>query len=82
TNFKRKLIGFGILLAFFMFSVFCLSVYKVAAQTQEDTVMNQTVKSTNAEAPVKETNPDVVKFAFLAAAIAVSLGSIGAGAAV
>ena len=35
------------------------------------------------EAPTKsETNPDVVKWGFLAAAIAVGLGSIGAGIAV
>lgn len=73
TNFRRKLIGFGVLLGFFVFLVIGLSVFKAVAQTPE-------LQAT----PIEDepTDPSVTKFAFLAAAIAVGVGSLGAGAAV
>ncbi len=82
TLFKRKLVGFSVLLVFILFSVFCLSIYKAVAQTQERATMNQTVDPDQEESQAKEIDPGIVKFAFLAAAIAVSVGSVGAGAAV
>ncbi len=82
TLFKRKLVGFSVLLVFFVFSVFCLSIYKAVAQTQEDLSMNQSVESVQEESSATPIDPGIVKFAFLAAAIAVSVGSVGAGAAV
>lgn len=82
TLFKRKLVGFSVLLVFFMFSIFCLSIYKAVAQTQEHSTTDQSIGSVEGESQAKETDPGVVKFAFLAAAIAVSVGSVGAGAAV
>ena len=80
--FKRKLIGFGVLLAFFIFSVLCLSVYKVAAQTQDNSAAQETIEPHEDETQAKSTDPGVIKYAFLAAAIVVGVGSIGAGAAV
>ncbi len=70
-NFKRKLIGFGVLLVFLIFAVLGLGVSKAVAQVNA---------STQEAAP--PTNPEVVKFAFLAAAIVVGVGSLGAGVAV
>ena len=32
-NFRRKLVGFGVLLAFFIFAVLSFSVFKAVAQT-------------------------------------------------
>ncbi len=81
-KFKRKLIVFCVLFAFFMFSLFCLRVYKLAAQTVEGSVMNPTVESDNVVSQAKAMDPGIVKFAFIAAAIAVGFGSIGAGVAV
>ena len=66
-DFKRKLMGFGVLLIFVMFAVVGLGVVKSIAQThsQAEEVLT-TEESTSA-------NPDVTKFAFLAAAIAVGV---------
>ena len=81
-NFKRKLIGFGALLAFFIFFVLSLSVYTLAAQTPEGSAIHETAEYGDEGIQTKSTDPEVVKFAFLAAAIVVGVGSIGAGAAV
>jgi len=78
-NFKRKLKGFSILLVFLFFAVMSLTVYKAVAQPLNPTVQEETVQETNEAA---HTDPGVIKFAFLAAAIAVGVGSLGAGIAV
>jgi V/A-type H+-transporting ATPase subunit K len=80
ANFKRKLTGLGVLLIFFVFLVLGLSLFKVVAQTKNipDTVAVAQERKTES----RMTDPGVIKFAFLAAAIAVSVGSLGAGAAV
>ena len=72
AQFKRKLIGFGVFLAFLVFAVLGAGVAKAVAQTHE---MTQEVTQ-------KTTSPEVIKFGFLAAAIVVGLGSVGAGLAV
>ena len=82
-DFRRKLVGFGVLLGFFIFAVLCLSVFKAVAQTHEN---EGSIVTTNMGQDVvgeaKESDPGVIKFAFLAAAIAVAVGSLGAGIAV
>ena len=78
-NFRRKLVGFGVLLVFFIFIVVGTGVYKAVAGTQ-GTDSQSTAEAQ--EEGAKETDPGVIKFAFLAAAIAVGVGSLGAGAAV
>jgi V/A-type H+-transporting ATPase subunit K len=77
--FRRKLVGFGVLLVFFIFVVVGTGVYKAVAQTHETST--STISGTQ-QVGAKETDPGVIKFAFLAAAIAVGVGSLGAGAAV
>ena len=76
-NFKRKLIGFWVLSLFLIFVVFGFGAVKLFAQDAishvEETVHGETVK---------HTDPGVVKYAFIAAAIAVGVGAIGGGAAV
>lgn len=74
-RFKRKLIGFGILLVFLIFAVIGFGVVKSIAQTQDSGGIDQ---AQQAEA----TDAGIVKYAFLSAAIAVSIGSLGAGVAV
>ena len=81
-HFKRKLIGFGVLLGFVIFSVLCFSVFKAVAQTHSEQVSTDTLAASQVKDAMKETDPGVIKFAFLAAAIAVGVGSLGAGAAV
>jgi len=78
SEFKRKLIYCGILLGFLIFMVFGLSVLKAAAQTAGP----EQAAAVREAAAGKHTDPNVVKFAFLAAAVAVGLGSVGAGLAV
>jgi len=80
SAFKRKLTGFGMILMFAVFAVMCFSVYKAVAHPR---MVQESLETANPQsAPAKATDPGVVKFAFLAAAIAVALGSIGAGLAV
>ncbi len=76
-KFRRKIIGLGVLLGFFVFAVMGVGVLKAVASPQEGGSASQTT-----EIPVKTSDPGIVKFAFLAAAIAVGVGSLGAGAAV
>ena len=78
SKFKQKLIGFGMLLGFFVFCILGASVIKAVAQTHDT---NQVIEEVHGEA-AKTTDPGVTKFAFLAAAIAVGVGSLGAGVAV
>jgi len=79
-NFRRKLVGFGVLLVFFIFAVLSFSVFKAVAQTQGEE--GSPPLSQDASADATESDPGVIKFAFLAASIAVGVGSLGAGAAV
>ena len=82
-HFKRKLIGFGVLLGFIVFIVLGLGVFKAVAQTQTGDASQTTAEIIHEQAAeTKSTDPGVIKFAFLAAAIAVGVGSLGAGAAV
>ena len=78
-NFRRKLIGFGVFLGFLIFAVMCFSVFKAVAQTHGNESVSQ-VQEESGEAT--SSDPGVIKFAFLAAAIAVGVGSLGAGVAV
>lgn len=78
-SFRRKLIGFGALLGFVIFAVMGLSIIKAVAQTPGTPVAQEV--SEHGEA-AKHDDPGVIKFAFLAASIAVGVGSLGAGAAV
>ena len=81
AQFKRKLTGFSVLLVFMIFAVCCVGVFKAVAQTEDtETVSKTTHPEEQKSAPYA--NPDVIKYAFLAAAIAVGVGSLGAGAAV
>lgn len=76
-NFKRKLIGLWVLSLFLVFAVFGLGAAKLFAQ---DAVSH--VEESASPESARHTDPDVVKFAFLAAAIAVGVGALGGGAAV
>jgi V/A-type H+-transporting ATPase subunit K len=83
TRFRRKLIGFGVLLGFFVFVVLCVGVFKAVANVQDTQVTAENVESGSEQmAKTGSTDPGVIKYAFLAAAIAVGIGSLGAGAAV
>ena len=80
-KFQGKLIGFGVLLGFFIFAVLSLTVVKAIAQTSE-TQNAETISQQPTQTESSSQDPGVIKFAFLAAAIAVGVGSLGAGAAV
>lgn len=82
-QFKRKLVGFGGFLGFIVFATLCFGTFKVIAQTIETPEhVAQSSLGENEIVESKITDPGVIKYAFLSAAIAVSLGAIGAGAAV
>lgn len=81
-NFRRKLTGFCILLVFFIFAVACFGVIKAAAGSQQEDSLVTGVETGQSVSGEKATDPGVIKFAFLSAAIAVGVGSLGAGAAV
>lgn len=76
-QFKRKLTGFGVLLIFVIFAVCCVGTFKAVAQTKTEPQASHTEQQYPAP-----NDPGVIKYAFLAAAIAVGVGSLGAGAAV
>ena len=76
NDFKRKLVGFGVLLIFVMFAVVGLGAVKSFAQNHGQT------ENTMTSEEATHADSGVTKFAFLAAAIAVGVGSLGAGAAV
>ena len=81
-NFKRKLVGFGVLLIFFLFVVIGMGVMKSVAQTGQASMQEPVSVEENQGDTARHDDPGVVKYAFLAAAIAVGVGSLGAGAAV
>lgn len=74
-KFQRKLVGFSMVTVFIVFIAFGFGAVKAFAQGASE-------PHANVESAEKHTNPEVVKFAFLAAAIAVGVGAIGGGAAV
>lgn len=80
SKFKQKIAGFMLLLGVIVFCVLGVSVFKAVAQTHDmgAAVATEVVHQEAAKA----THPDIIKFAFLAAAIAVGVGSLGAGVAV
>ncbi len=79
-SFKNKLLGMGLIVAVLWIMVFGVGVYKAVAQTHDLAAVEEGVH--HGEAGEKHTDPDVAKFAFIAAAIAVGVGSLGGGAAV
>jgi V/A-type H+-transporting ATPase subunit K len=78
-KFQKKLIGFGLVNLFIIFLVFSVGAVKAIAQT--DSYEGETAVS-HTETAARHADPEVVKYAFLAAAIAVGVGAIGGGLAV
>jgi V/A-type H+-transporting ATPase subunit K len=79
-DFKKKVFIMKVLIILIFISVLCAGAVKVIAQiatsTEDSTMLqDETDKTANQD-------PGVIKFAFLAAAIAVGVGSLGAGIAV
>ncbi len=72
-----------VIMAVVIISVFCIGAVKVIAQVSEgsDASADTTLVQQEAEKTGMQ-DPGVIKFAFLAAAIAVGVGSLGAGIAV
>jgi len=70
------------LLGFFIFVVVGLGVFKATAGPQQTAQEIDSVAAHESEMTTHAVDPGVTKFAFLAAAIAVGVGSLGAGAAV
>ena len=79
-SFRDKLLGMGLVIGVLWFMVFGVGVYKAVAQTHDQAVV-ETEQMVQAES-TKSVDPGVTKFAFLAAAIAVGVGSLGGGVAV
>ena len=75
--FKHRLTGMSMLLAVMVFVMAGFMTLKAVAAPSDGEV-----KTEETAAPAPYQDPGVVKSAFLAAAIAVGVGSIGAGAAV
>lgn len=78
-NFRRKLVGFwvfSLFLIFFVLGMCAVKAFSYGAAELTDNNMTQT------ETSGKYTEPDVIKYAFLAAAIAAGMGAIGGGLAV
>ncbi|RKY80673.1 hypothetical protein DRQ07_05310 [candidate division KSB1 bacterium] len=78
-QFKKQLVGFGMILVFVIFIVMGMTGLKAVIHAQELAGQN------SQETVVKDagiSDPGISKFAFLAAAIAVGVGSLGAGIAV
>ena len=85
SGFKKSLIGFIAVLFFFVIAVAALDVIKAGAQTQEAGTNAQ--QSAGGEAKAGEAKPDKTtpehnKWAFIAACVAVSIGSLAGGGAV
>ncbi len=90
-EFMKKLIGFGLVLVVLVGSMMALSALKVRAQTPKEGQATEAVSAAGdaktavteakAESP-KEPDPVVRKWAFVMAALAVSIGSIAGGGAV
>jgi len=81
-QFKKRLVGLGIILGFIIFAVFSFQVVKVIAQPTQEIVNPETVVQEAAVEGSGITDPNIIKWGFMAAAIAVGVGSLGAGVAV
>lgn len=79
-QFRRKLIGFSMLLVFICFAVIGFGTVRAMTAGQQTPEATAAAGGETESAP--SGNPDVMKSAFLAAAIAVGVGSLGGGAAV
>ena len=80
-KFQRKLIGFIMLSLFFVFVVLGMGVVKSFAQDHLF-ASDAAGSESPGDSVQKHTDPDVIKWAFLAASIAVGVGALGGGAAV
>jgi len=78
-SFKKKLFGFWALSLFLIFFIFGLCAVKSFAYGTAEPANEYQSQS---ESSGKYNDPDVIKYAFLAAAIAVGVGALGGGAAV
>ncbi|MFO7889230.1 MAG: ATP synthase subunit C [bacterium] len=82
-DFKKKIIFLKVVIVLIFISVLCIGAVKVIAQISD--MPNSTEDTSMIQAESENTatqDPGVIKFAFLAAAIAVGVGSLGAGIAV
>lgn len=79
-DFKKKVFIMKAIIVLIFVSVLCVGTVKVVAQ-MSDTPEDTTRVQAEAENTAMQ-DPGVIKFAFLAAAIAVGVGSLGAGVAV
>ncbi len=79
-SFRSKVLGMGLMVFVFMFVVFGVGIIKAVAQTHDITPAE--ARAAEHHGAEKSTDSDVTQFAFLAAAIAVGVGSLGGGAAV
>lgn len=77
-DFRKKLIAMKAAIVVIFFIVLCTGIVKVVAQSAD---LN-TLSVKNETEQTKNTDPGVIQFAFLASAIAVGVGSLGAGIAV
>jgi V/A-type H+/Na+-transporting ATPase subunit K len=84
SGFRKSLFGFMAVLFLFVAAVAALDVIKANAQTQGGTAVQQAAggEAKAGEAKPEKTTPDHNKWAFIAAAIAVSVGSLAGGGAV
>ncbi len=79
SGFKKSLFGFIAVLFLFVIAVAALDVIKANAQTQEGTAVQQ---AAGGEVKPEKTTPEHNKWAFIAACVAVSIGSVAGGGAV
>jgi len=79
-DFKKKVFLMKIVIVLIFISVLCVGAIKVIAQVSATTEDINMVQSETGK--IGNQDPSVIKFAFLAAAIAVGVGSLGAGVAV
>jgi V/A-type H+/Na+-transporting ATPase subunit K len=86
SGFKKSLFGFIAVLFLFVIAVAALDVIKASAQTQQGTAVQQAAggaaAATEGEAKAEKTSTEHNKWAFIAACIAVSVGSLAGGGAV
>ncbi len=82
-DFKKKVFIMKVIIALVFILVFCVGAIKVIAQVSDITNTTKDTVSVQGETEkMGKQDPGVIKFAFLAAAIAVGVGSLGAGIAV
>jgi V/A-type H+-transporting ATPase subunit K len=82
SGFKKSLFGFIAVLFVFVLAVAALDVIKAHSQTQESAALEQSEAAQVHETAQDKTTPEHNKWAFIAACIAVSIGSLAGGGAV